>query len=100
MLPFPIISSRNILPKKVIKKMDGASNVFILYDNGELYGFGRNLYGELGVGVKTPVTTVRLLETNVSKMWVGLCDILFVKGGSYYTAGIGYLVDSTNITRL
>lgn len=71
MLPFSIISKyANIAPTapKIISVQGGATrnSFYILYDNGELYGFYDNFYGAFGNGTRTNITDkFTLINTNV-----------------------------------
>ena len=98
MLPFPIISSRNILPKKVIKKIDGASNIFILYDNGKLYSRGVNYFGQLGIGNTTNQGQWVLSHEDVKDIFSSIYGTYIIKNDdSIMYAGQGYTVNNGTV---
>lgn len=70
MLPFPIISNTNILPKKDIVKFDTTNgSMYLLYSTGDLYGLGRNTTYQMGNNTNTTVTSWTLIST-VNGMYV------------------------------
>lgn len=59
MIPFPILSKiRSVTPSPEYPKFFlGQDAIFVLYENGELYGRGSNRYGKLGLGIGNGATT-------------------------------------------
>lgn len=44
-------------------------NIFVLFDSGNLWGWGTNAFGQLGLGNTTAVTSPRRLRQNVTKIF-------------------------------
>lgn len=80
---------------------------YALADNGDLYSWGYNNGGQLGVGSVTAMSTPTLAATNVAEMWVGrnTQTSIWIKkiDGSLHAAGFnGYgklSVDGTTTNR-
>ncbi|QOI72016.1 putative DNA condensation protein [Erwinia phage pEa_SNUABM_47] len=69
MLPFPIISSTPILEKLVITKIAAGQEHFLfLTSTGDVYGIGKNTYGQLGTGNT-------ITQTDYVKVFSGARDI-------------------------
>lgn len=113
MLPFArILEYGNILPQKPkIVDVQGGSNrasYYILYDNGELYGFYDNFYGNLGLGDRTNRTDkFYLINTNVKMFSAGPSSCVVLKNDNtiwhsgsktVYTSGADFNLVPTNIT--
>lgn len=105
MLPFPILNvyGNNIADRPKIVDFQGGSNrssFYMLYDNGELYGFGDNFYGNLGQGDRINKTGhFYLISTNVRMFSGGAAGCVILKtDNSIWHCGskLQYSTDSTN----
>lgn len=97
MLPFGrMLQYGNIkqLPK-IVKVSYGYNNLYILYDNGELYGCGANEYLQLNV----PGTTIHkgwvLIADGVEKMWSGGQNVLYYKNKKFMMHGSMIVLSSS-----
>ncbi len=76
-----------------------------LDENGNIYGWGSNFYGTLGIGTNTAVTTPQLVATNVIDMYAGEVFSYMLKSDSTLWATGGYSpygsiwMNQTNIDR-
>lgn len=101
MFPSAVINhygNKRIANIKKIKTTSGVSTL-ILYDDGNLYGFGSNPYYQLGLGHKSAVQAVTLIATNVDDFWSSQYDTLLRKGNKFYAAGVGHIFDTTSTVR-
>lgn len=90
MFPSPIINKygNTVITYSIKKIVYNISTVMILYDNGELYGFGANGNGVLGTGNSTNTPNITLLKTGVQNVWLGNTDSLIkMMDGTYMRAG-------------
>lgn len=69
-IPFPSETTSTIVSITVYSK-----NVFVLFSNGNLYGWGNNEMGQLGLGNTTTQYTPRLIETNVESVVSNNCNM-------------------------
>lgn len=70
--------------------------------SNQLYGFGRNLNGELGNGNNFPVATPTLLKSGILSISAGFYHSIVADASTVYTAGwntYGQLGDGTINTR-
>ena len=60
------------------------SSVFYIKNTNELYGFGRNSYGQLGNDVGDAVYTPRLIQANVQQVSTDDHGVGFVTSGEIF----------------
>lgn len=86
------------LAANVVSAALGRTDSFYLTKSGELYGFGYNLAGQLGLGHMNQVTTPTLISSEVSSVFVRSYHTLFIKadktlwgagGNEYFQLGDG-----------
>ena len=72
MLPFPVMNQYgNVVIKDKIKKYVGGNNFYLaLSDTGNLYSYGNNTYGQLGLGDTTQRTQWVLSATEVDDVFL------------------------------
>ncbi|QXO12800.1 hypothetical protein pEaSNUABM49_00587 [Erwinia phage pEa_SNUABM_49] len=71
MLPFPIISNTHIILKVSIVKYVGANGYYLALSNtGNVYSYGTNSNGQLGLGDTTQRTTWTLSATGVDDIYL------------------------------
>lgn len=102
MLPFArILEYGNIRPvvPQIIKIDGNSGSVLMLYNNGELYGWGRNANSELGTGNSVVVPNLKLIDTGVSDFYCGQADFMYRKGNTFYVSGSGYVVGTSETKR-
>lgn len=98
MIPFARMLKYGYVREVKIQKVDTTNtSTVVLFDNGELYGFGQNTFGVLGLGHTDIVFDMTLLSSGVSDVWCGQSDILIRKGDNFYYAGAGQILGSTNV---
>lgn len=90
MLPFArMLEYGNIKPQNQVKDIQvGFACIYVLYDNGNLYGGGSNSHGQLGVP-GTAVSELTLIDTGVTKLaknMSGPC-MAYAKGTRIYGMG-------------
>lgn len=91
MIPFArmLKYGNNIVPvPEYDRSMQSQYNsVFYLHRNGDLYSYGNNNLGQLGVGDATTRSSWTKVLTSVSKYWLGVHGCLAVKtdGSLWYT---------------
>lgn len=81
MLPFPIMNQYgNILPKYEFDRPLQLNyyNKFYLSKEGNLYGYGFNNYGQLGLGHNVPVASFTLCYSGVNRYYSGLNGVLLI----------------------
>lgn len=72
-----------------IKKLElGFSSMFILMNDGTLYGMGYNQYGELGKGNSTAVTALSTISTSVQDVSCRVSHCLYISGTLLYRCGL------------
>lgn len=72
-----------------IKKLElGASSMFILMNDGTLYGMGYNQYGELGKGNSTAVTSLSTIASSVQDVSCRVNHCLYISGTLLYRCGL------------
>lgn len=101
MLPFPIISNTNIVPKRDIVKFSTVNaSIYILYSTGELYGIGRNALYQIGTGDNVTVKNWYLMSTNVSNFWVSSFGdspvIIKKKDNTWHMCGRAFIFGDTS----
>lgn len=99
MLPLSRLLKYGAMKVPAIQKMDTTTtSTVMLYDNGNLYGYGLNSSGVLGLGHSNVVTEITLLSTDVTDVWCAQSDILIQKGDKFYYSGAGQIIGSSNVT--
>lgn len=100
MLPFPIISNTNVRERSTIKKLVGTNAIFLLYNNGKLFGRGGNNLGQLGTGNTVNQSEWILVQEDVRDVFSSAFGTYIIKNdGTILYTGQGYTVNngSTNI---
>lgn len=100
MLPFArMLEYGNEIDTSKIVKIDATiAAVMILTSGGNLYGFGTNTYGVLGLGHSNPVSTVTLLRSGVKDFDMGMNDtVLMTFDNKVLRTGAGNVIDATNV---
>lgn len=101
MLPFPIISIRNILPTpiKILQLRSSAVHMGVLYDTGELFLRGDGANYKLGTGSTASSTTWYLSLTNVKFFAISTAGTLAIKNdNTVWYCGLSRLVTGVSGT--
>ena len=92
--PFNLNCSAYFQDHKIIQVECGKQFTMALTEKGEVYTWGQNIHGELGLGNRVNTgkpTHVRSIDAKVKQISAGSCHAAaLTEGGSVYTWGYGH----------